>query len=370
MPPAPNALASATAAPEGRQDAPLPMVPFVRASQKQTLFANVDVTRTITAAAQQVGVFELPASGFLRHIPVLVTASGGDDGLTPAVAAADGPWSIVEQITLEDPSGRPIFGPVSGYEWMLSNLVGGYFDQSDPATWSPFSTIDTNGDFTFLLYVPVEASPRDGYASLANQDSSAAYRLRISMADETGVYATSPGTTLPDVRFQGWVDLWTQPTAANLAGQGQQQVPPGSGTIQFWTREVNAVVVGRNTLRVKRVGNLFRNLVLVTRDASDDRVASSTLPDPIRIMWDNLTLIDEGRQIRLMKQESFMGGTTIPGGVYVYSFCDDLDGRQGFELRNALLPTTVATKLEVDGTFAVAGSLTVMINDILPVDLS
>lgn len=364
----PSALASETARPEGRQDAPAPTVPFVRASQRQTLFANVDETRTIGAASQQVGVFELPASGFLRHIPLLVTASGGAGG--GAVAAADGPWSVIEQITVEDPSGRPIYGPVSGYELFLSNLVGGYFDQSDPATWQPFSAIDANGDFSFLLIVPVEASPRDGYASLANQDSSAAYRLRISMADETAVYDTSPVTTNPDVRFQAWVDLWTQPSATNLSGQAQQQVPPGSGTIQFWTREVNSLVLGRNTLRVKRVGNLFRNLVLVTRDASGDRVALNTLPDPIRVMWDNLTLTDEGRSVRLMKQESFMGGVTIPDGVYVYSFCDDLDGKQGYELRNALLPTTVATKLEIDGSWAAAGSLSILINDILPVNLS
>ncbi len=370
MAPAPNGLATATAAPQGRQDAPAPTVPFVRASQRQTLFANVDVSRVITANAQQVGVFELPASGFLRRVPLLVTASGGDDGLTPAVAAADGPWSIIEQISLEDPSGRPIFGPVSGYELFLSNFTGGYTDQLDPATWEPYSAIDTNGDFRFLLYVPVEASMRDGYASLTNQDSSAAYRLRISMADETAVYATPPGTTNPTVRFQAWADLWTQPTATNLAGQPQQQVPPGSGTIQFWTREVNPIVIGRNTVRVKRVGNLFRNLVLITRTAAGARVASNTLPDPIRIMWDNLTLTDEGRSIRLARQESFLGGNPVPAGVYVYSFCDDLDGQSGFELRNALLPTTVATKLEIDGSFAAAGSLTVLINDILPVNLS
>lgn len=370
MPPAPSALASETARPEGRQDAPLPTVPFVRAATKQTLFANVDESRQIGASSQQVGVFELPASGFLRAVPLLVTASGGDDGLTPAVAEADGPWSVIEQITLEDPSGRPIFGPVSGYELFLANLTGGYFDQLDPSTWQPYSAIDTNGDFSFMLYVPVEASARDGYASLANQDSSAAYRLRITMADETAVYSTSPGTTLPTVRFQAWVDLWTQPTAANLAGQPQQQTPPGTGTIQFWTREVNSIVLGRNTVRVKRVGNLFRNLVLVTRDSSGDRVASNTLPNPIRIMWDNLTLTDEGRAVRLMKQEAFLAGSAVPAGVYVYSFCDDLDGKSGFELRNALLPTTVATKLEIDGSWAAAGSLTVLINDILPVNLS
>jgi hypothetical protein len=156
----------------------------------------------------------------------------------------------------------------------------------------------------------------------------------------------------------------------NLAGQPQQQQPPGAGTVQFWTREVNAIVAGRNTTRIKWVGNLFRNMVLITRDAGGVRVASNTLPDPIRVVWDNLTLTDEGRQIRLQKQESFLDGFTVPAGVYVYSFCDDLDGQSGHELRNALLPTTVATRLEIDGTWAVAGSLTVLINDILPVNLS
>lgn len=369
MAPAPAAMASQTqmAQPEGRQDAPIPTVPFVRASQRQTLFANIDQSRTPTAASQLVGVFELPASGFLRKIALVVTASGGTGAA--AVYQADAPWSIIEQISLEDPSGRPIFGPVSGYELFLANFAGAYTEQLNPVDWAPYVAPATNGNFTFMLNVPVEASQRDGYGSLANQDSSAAYRLRIQMAPLISVYSTNP-TTIPSVRFQGWVDVWTQPTATNLSGQPQQQIPPGSGTIQFWTREVNALVIGRNTTRIKRVGNLFRNLILVTRDATGARVLSSTLPDPIRIMWDNLTLTDEGRAVRLQKQESFLGGNPVPDGVYVYSFCDDLDGQSGFELRNALLPTTVATRLEVDGSWAAAGSLTVLINDIQPVNLS
>jgi len=367
MPPAANALAQSVAAPAGRQEAPTPTVPFVRASQRQTLFANVDQSRVFAAAGAQIGVFELPASGFLRNIALLVTASGGTGAA--AVYQADAPWSVIEQISLEDPSGRPVYGPVSGYELMVSNFVGGYDNQLDPATWAPYVAPSTAGNFTFMLQIPVEASPRDGYAALANQDSSAAYRLRITMAPQASVYSTVP-TTPATVRFQAWANLWTQPTATNLAGQPQQQVPPGSGTIQFWTREVTALVAGRNTVRVRRVGNLFRNLVLIVRDAPGLRVAQATLPDPIRLVWDNLTLLDEGRELRLQKQESSLGGNPVPAGIYVYSFCDDLDGQSGHEMRNALLPTTVATRLEIDGSFTVAGSLTVLINDILPVNLN
>src|SRR5690606_36560852 len=117
------------------------------------------------------------------------------------------------------------------------------------------------------------------------------------------------------------------------------------GTLQSWTREINALVSGQNTVRVKRVGNLFRNLVLITRDASGDRVANSVLPDPIRVQWDSLTLYDEGRELRLTKQENQYGGVALPNGVICYTFCDDLDGRPGHELHNALLPTTPATRL-------------------------
>lgn len=366
--PAANALASETARPQGRaSEAPAPTVPFVRASQRQTLFANVDASRQVATAGAQIGVFELPASGFLRDVALLVTATGGTGAA--AVYQADAPWSVIEQISLEDPSGRPIYGPTSGYELFVANFTGGYQNQLDPTQWGAFVTPATNGNFTFLLYIPVEASMRDGYASLANQDSSAAYRLRITMAPAISIYSTNP-TTFPTVRFQAWADLWTQPTAMSLAGQPQQQTPPGSGTIQFWTREVSALVAGRNTVRVRRVGNLFRNMVLIVRDATGVRVAANTLPDPLRVMWDNLTLLDEGRDLRLSKQESFLNGNPLPAGIYCYSFCDDLDGQSGFELRNALLPTTVATRLEVDGSFAVAGSLTVLINDILPVNLN
>lgn len=362
----PSPLATSVAKPEGKQSAPTPLVPFVKAAQRQTIPANIDEQRTLTANGQQVGVFELPAAGFLRSVQLLVTFSGGAGG--SAVAEDDAPWSIIDQITLEDPSGRPIYGPVSGYSLFLSNLAGGYTNQVDPTAYNAYSALDANGNGSFLLSIPVEASGRDGYASLINQDSSAAYRVRISMAGSGDVFATPPAGNLPDVRFQAWVDLWTQPTPTNLAGQAQQQTPPGSGTLQMWTRETNPISAGTNTVRVKRVGNLFRNLLLVVRDASGDRVANTNLPDPIRIQWDNLTLTDEGLGLRLNRMEEAYG-VAFPNGVVCYTFCDDLDGKPGFELRNALLPTTTGTRLEINGSFGVAGSMEVLVNDIIPVGL-
>lgn len=370
--PVPSQVATQSARPEGRQGAPVAKVPFVRAAQRQSMDANIDVTRTLTASSQRVGTFELPATGFLRYVDILVTASGGDAGLATVAAAADAPWSVIDQISLVDPAGQPIFGPMTGYQFYLANFVGGYFgDQSDPANFSAYTAVDSDGDFTFLLRVPIEASARDGYASLTNQDSSAAYRLNVTMAAASSVYSTEPDT-LPDVRFQATMRVWTQPTATNMQGQPQEIAPPGSGTLQFWTYETNSLVSGENRIRLKRVGNLIRNLILVTRDSSGDRLANSDLPDPMRVDWDTLVLAEEPRETRLNEMETEYG-VALPAGVYVYSFCADLDGKPGFELRNALLPTTPATRLDFRGSWsanAAGGSLEVIVNDILPVGLA
>src|SRR5690606_26082188 len=103
-------------------------------------------------------------------------------------------WSIIDSIELDDPAGQPIFGPVSGYEFMLTNFAGGYEPQVNPAEYASFEAMDSDGNFRFELSVPVEASARDGYASLTNQDSSAAYRLRITLAGASAVYDTEPTT--------------------------------------------------------------------------------------------------------------------------------------------------------------------------------
>lgn len=367
--PVPSALTARTATPEGRQGAVTPTIPFVRAALRQTLPGGVDVLRAITAAAQNFGTFEIPATGWLRGIELLVTATGGTG--TVAVAQADAPWSAIDTIELTDPAGGQIFGPVSGYELMLANFAGGYANRVDPATYGSTQLVQSSGDFRFRLRVPVEASIRDGYASLTNQDASAAYRLRVGLSPASSIYSTNP-TTFPTVRLQAAAEVWTQPKGANLFGQPQETSPPGAGTIQFWTREITSLVSGANQPRIRRVGNLIRTLVLITRTSAGARVANTDLPDPIRILWDTLSLTDEQRLIRLDKMEAAYG-TAFPAGVFVYTYADDLDYKPGGELRNALLPTTPATRLNFEGSWgagAGGGTLTVLINDILPVSLA
>ena len=57
----------------------------------------------------------------------------------------------------------------------------------------------------------------------------------------------------------------------------------------------------------------------------------------------------------------------IDNGVFVLPLCIiDFDGFAGFEMRDMLMPTTQATRLELQYTLANAGVLTVMTDDVAP----
>ena len=114
--------------------APAPVVrnPFVRAAfQHREPF--YDQTFTLGSSAVAVSPIDVVPYGFMRHVVIEVAASGGAAGLNNAVAAGDAPYSILQNLTLQDVNGRPIFGPLPGYMAYLANLLGGYVWSSDPA---------------------------------------------------------------------------------------------------------------------------------------------------------------------------------------------------------------------------------------------
>src|SRR3546814_7056418 len=67
----------------GVQTCALPIfatVPFIRASAEHVESTGIDVSRLITANAQNLGVFDVPAYGYVRSILLLVEATGGVTG--------------------------------------------------------------------------------------------------------------------------------------------------------------------------------------------------------------------------------------------------------------------------------------------------
>lgn len=330
-----------------------------------------DVTRAPgdwAAAAVPLGPFDVPAYGYMRHLLIQVTASGGVSG----TVAADGPWSYFDEIALLDVNGAPIFGPLTGYQTFLANLFGAYAFAQDPRLDPDYSASPTA--FAFMLRIPIEISHNNGLGALGNQNAAATYRVRLTIGALSKVYSANP-TTNPSVRIRGWLEAWSVPTASDLAGRPQEVAPPRHGTTQYWSVQTLAVPTGATTQRLARVGNLIRTIIFVTRATGGGARSTALFPDPVTLNWDARQLILEPRSLRrkYMSERGIYAAAAavadIPAGVFAYSFAADVLGHAGDGTPELWLPTVQSSRLEVTGTFG-AGDLEILTNDVAPVEIS
>lgn len=367
----PSMAATAAPAQTAPKDSKAPqiVVPFVRAAQEHQE-AFLDVSQVIGAGNVPLSPVDIPAYGFMRGIFIEVTATGGTGAA--AIAKGDAPFSAVTDISVMDVNGAPIVGPLDGYDVFLANKYGGYRRaNTNPRLHPDFQPVQTTGNFSYLLYVPIEVSGRDGLGSLANLNAASSYKLRVTVAGSGSVYSTNP-TTLPTVRVRAWLDAWTQPSPEDLRGNPQATQPPAHGTTSFWSKNVVNVNSGQQTIRLQRVGNLIRDLIFVYRDASGVR-NKTNFPAPFQIYWDTRLLKElqpitwrgqMAQKFNLTGADDSAGG--LDTGVYVEDYMHEFDGQVGAELRDGWLPTVQSTRLEVFGNFGAAGTLTILTNDVSP----
>lgn len=362
------AASSGTATMSPQPSAPARLAPFTRGAMKHRE-PFVNVSNAATANGTQVNAVDVPSYGYLRGIWIQVNATGGAG--TAAVAQEDAPWSAINNITLADVNGAQIVGPIDGYDLFLINLCGGYLG-ADPRWSALYSAVANTGNFSFLLWLPVEISERDALGALPNQNASATYKFSFTYGVLVNIYSTNP-STIPTVQVQCWLDAWSQPAPTDIQGNPQAEVPPAFGTTQFWTRQQYTISAGAQTVRLTRVGNIIRALLFVFRTTAPAR-STTNFPDPARIQLEGRIVENIGRDLwRFIAAEqtdqgfTFADGTNpFPTGVLAYNFDTDLNGKTGDEMRDLWLPTSQATRLELVGTFGSAGVLTVITNDIAP----
>jgi hypothetical protein len=329
----------------------------------------------MTAGTVDLGVFDVPAYGFLRSLSIVVTATGGVGA--GVVAHEDAPFNVLQNIALTEPNGAQISAFASGFDLYLANKWGGYgfIMGADPKGSPVYSApAASGGDFAFLLRIPVELNSRDGLGSLPNQNAAATFKLRMTLAGSGTVYTTPPATTLPTVRVRVFMHAWDQPnpTDGNVANQ---TAPPAVNTTQFWSTQVMPVNAGQNTLRLTRVGNYIRNLIFVLRRGGTSRTTGhNDWPDPMTLLRDARPIHTLERNITLqeMHDHTGFGGQAraldsalgLNAGVFVRSFTYDFDGSLGMENRDLWEPTLGSTRFEIQGNFPNAGTLTVLTNDV------
>lgn len=355
-----------------QQQMPSALIPFTAAAHHHVEPAFTTQTVTPGAGAASIGPLDCSAFGYLRHILLECVATGGVIGA--GVLHPDYPYNLFQQLTLFDVNGAPIFGPLGGYQALWANIIGGYVWSQDPRR-NPQYVATINA--TFYLRIPVEILAHNGLGALGNQNAAAAYKVQFLINPSGALYTTAP-TTIPLFTIKGWLEAWTLPSAADMAGRPQAQIPPAHGTTQYWSVFKRATVNGNNTLLLPRVGNLIRAIVCICRNStaqgSGDNARDSTVfPSNAQLVWDARMLYNEDQLYRLFRMYEVLENVlSLDAGVFFYPFSyggDGTQGRSGDEQPNLWLPTVQASRLELDGTTATAGAIEFMTNDIAPVEV-
>lgn len=340
--------------------AAVPLVHFTKVAKEHTEDV-FDVSKVFTTAQQNLGTFEVPAFGFLRALILKVDATGGTG--TVAVYQGDAPFNAIASLEVDDTNGQPFYGPVSGYD---AYLIHKWLSPvpSDPKASPVYVAPTTAGNFSYLLRLPIEISPRDGLGSLSNLNSAATYKVKVIMADQGTVYSTVP-TTLPTLRVRCWAEEWTEPLSTDQLGNPAEQAPPALGVTQEFSTQDIAVNAGSFNPRLTRMGNTIRNWLLVTRDNTGTR-QDNILADPINLMFDTRSLknLHQDHLKQAMFERSPINYSRDTG-VYLIDFCHDFDGAIGMELRDLWLQTTPGSRVELWGSNWGAGTLHVITNDVL-----
>ena len=333
---------------------------FTKAAKKKTE-TFMDVQAVLGASGITLPEQSVPATGWLRHLVLTFTVTGG----AAATLAADGVAALIDNIIFKDVNGQPLHS-LSGYDLGLANLFGAYTQHSDYRKLIGYSA-DPTGTLKFSIRVPVEIIARGALGVLNNLNGSMTYKLGITLCPAAKLFpANTPAA--PAVRVTGIVESWSNPAPQDLRGVPNQTRPPAEGTTQNWSEFVSPVLVGQNTVRLSRVGNAIRNLVLVARDVNGVR-SDAVLPATLSIffdgnLWHNVPT-DYFRQ-RAVELYGY-AVADFPAGVIVLPYTDDFDGTPGEEVGDFWLQTSGATRFEFQFVGTMAGSLTVLTNDVLSI---
>lgn len=348
----------------GAQPAVMPVIPFTGGSHEHVEGPFATLTVTPTTAVQVLNPIDIPAYGYFRSIWVEVDGAGGAGG----TLNADGPWSIIQSISLQDVNGSNIVNPIDGFSLWLINLFSPHMAFNNNPGNYPFY-VGTAPNPKFALRVPVEITARDALGSLANQNSAANYRLNVSINSRANM-TTADFTTPPVLTLRFWYEGWTLPAAQSMRGEPQTQIPPLLGTGQVQSKVSRSTIVGENTLGITKLGQLLRNVILVGRNPSGVR-ADACLPDPITLNWDGNSLFKaSSRYLQARAFEMLSGAITWPAGVVLIPFAHggDANNKLGNESPDLWFPTTQSTRLEVVGTVATAGSVDQIVTEIAPIE--
>jgi hypothetical protein len=343
---------------------------------------DYDESKLQTTAPQQMPLWNISPTGWLRGLWFSFTMTTAANAAT-VVFNADpiaGGFSGVQKVVLYDLGGEVVVS-LLGYEWLVVNKFGGYFNVGDPRADLTFSQTagvggGLGGSFHFLLYLPFEAVARDGLGVVQNE-SKPGWKVELWLDSSTQTYTTPP-TALGTMQVRGFADSYTEPAAAAPNGRPFAQTPPLPGTLQYWKSENNSVPAGAAKYDLTNgIGFPIRNVIYYVRDASNSTraTADANWPSPATLLIGNINYFSRTKNLWIGKMSRSFGlssvGATVPAvdtaqgrenGVFPVWFTEDMVSKPGDELRFKYLDTQVNSLVRFQGQFGGASTFFALVN--------
>lgn len=378
---------TATEAPakgKGKEQQVVAARPFVTGTR--TLESEV-YTQTVTqsAATQALTPYEFQVDGYLAGAVVRITATTAGNAATVAFQA-DGPFSVIQSLIVEDIGGKQVLGPVSGHQLRILNQFGGFVYSGDPRANGIYTITSgagaTGGSYRFSLRVPVQVRRRDAMGALPNRNASATFKLKIVINQSSAVYSTAP-TNAASVNVMIQQHGWATSDNRDYKGNGVSPTPNGVGSLLYTDVETIQLSAGGFNQRMSTFGGLMRVLIFELRDSNGSRAqGESDFPSLFEIEIDKVKCFSRSPLTweYLMSEDYGLtadadGNTataknTKPDGVYVLHWLDDFGLQPGAENGFRYQPVTPSTAIQLIGTVGGTGAhtLTVTKNYLSPVN--
>jgi hypothetical protein len=342
---------------------------------------DYDNQAAMVATPVQMPLWNISPTGWLRGAWfdfTLTTAANAATVVFNADPTAGG-FAGVQKVILYDLGGEIVLS-LSGYEWLIVNKFGGYFEVGDPRADLTFSQTagagGTGGSEHFILYLPFEVCARDGLGTVQNE-SKPGWKVELWMDSSAQTYTTAP-TTLGTMRVRGYLDSYTEPAAAAPNGRPFAQTPPLPGSLQYWKSENNALPAGNAKFDITNgVGFPIRNVIYYARDAGNSTraTADANWPDPATLLLGNINYFTRSKNLWISKMSKAYGfaayGATVPAAdaangrenaVFPVWLTQDFQNSPGAELRFKYLDTQVNSLVRLIGSFGGATTLFALVN--------
>ena len=342
---------------------------------------DYDQTATMIATPFQMPLWNISPTGWLRGLwfDFTMTTAGNAATVVFNPDPTAGGFSGTQKVILYDLGGEVVFA-LAGYEWLVMNKFGGYFEVGDPRADVSFSQTagagGTGGSYHYLLYLPLEVVARDGLGVVQNE-SKPGWKVELWMDSSAQTYSTPP-TTLGSLRVQGFPDSYTEPAGAAPNGRPFAQTPPLPGSLQYWKSENNPLPSGNAKYDLTNgVGFPIRNIIYYVRDGGNSTRATAdpNWPSPATLLLGNINYFTRSKNLWIAKMSRSFAlsnlGATSPAvdtaqgrenGVFPVWFTQDMSSHPGDELRFKYLDTQVNSLIRLQGTFGGTTTFFALVN--------